>query len=380
MKVAWISELALQAAGGGSYAVNWHAFRQLGRHFETVYCGPLPPEVPRVADWVSKLRRKGLKLPGKFAHFSPAALARNAERVERVVPEDAEAIFFRSAAPWGRCRPRVPYFIYLDVVFHTFFHNTFQPGEFEADDLKRIWREEAEFLEGAAAVFFESRWGMERAREAYGLRGGHYHAPGRGGVLDPPPADAWDGASQRLVTMAMKFRQKGGDLVLAAYRKLKPRFPGLTWHIIGGPPEGDWQEVAGIVYEGMLRPDATADLARFRELLAGAFLLIHPTREDTNPLVLTEAAYFGCPSVSVRRFAIPELVIDGGTGVLVEFPPAADRLAAAIAGLLEDPVGYRSMRVAARNHALRHYSWERIGEVMAAEIGGRLGAGHSGRE
>jgi hypothetical protein len=319
-----------------------------------------------------------LKLPGKFAHFSPLALARNAARVARVVPEDAGAIFFRSAAPWCRCRPRVPYFVYLDVVFHTFFHNTFRVGEFEADDLERIWREEAEFLEGAAAVFFESRWGMERAREAYGLRGDHLHAPGRGGVLEPPPADTWDGVSLRLVTVAIKFRQKGGDLVLAAFRDLKRRFPGLTWHIIGGPPEGAWQEVEGIVYEGMLRPDVAADLARFRVLLAGAWLLIHPTREDTNPLVLTEAAYFGCPSVSVRRFAIPELVVDGETGVLVESPPDADRLAAAIARLLEDPVGYRGMRVAARDHALRHFSWERIGDFMAEEIGRKL-AGRSGQ-
>ena len=31
-------------------------------------------------------------------------------------------------------------------------------------------------------------------------------------------------------------------------------------------------------------------------------------REDTNPWVITEAAYFGGPSISVNRFAIPELV------------------------------------------------------------------------
>jgi glycosyltransferase involved in cell wall biosynthesis len=368
MKLAWISELTLQPAGGGAYAVNCHAFRQMGRHFETVYCGPVEPRVPLVTDWVSKLRRKVLKRPGKFAHFSPTALERNATRVAQVIPDDAEAVYFRAAAPWCRCRPQVPYFIYLDVVFHTFFRNTFRPGDFEAGDLKRIWREEATFLEGAAAVFFESRWGLEQAREVYGLRGDHYHAPGRGGGIDPPAADVWDGSSQQLVTMAMKFRQKGGDLVMAAYRSLKPRFPGLTWHIIGGPPEDGWQELEGVVYEGELKPDEPADLARFRELLAGAFLFVHPTREDTSPLVLTEAAYFGCPAVSVRRFAIPELVRDGETGILVEFPTAAEPVAAAIAGLLEDAPRYRRMRVEARRQAVERCSWERIGETMTEEI------------
>ncbi|MEO0016942.1 MAG: hypothetical protein RLZZ522_225 [Verrucomicrobiota bacterium] len=368
-KIAWVSDLALQAAGGGSYGVNFHAYRQLERRFEMVYCGPLAPKPPVLEEWVSKFRRKMLKRPGKFAYFSPATLDANAAMVARAVPSDARVVVFRSATPWCRYRLRVPYVIYLDVEFHTFFHNTFRPGEFEADDLARIWREEAAFLEGAAAVFFESRWGMEKARAAYGLRGDHYHAAGRGGVVEPPDSDTWDGASLRLVTLAMRFRQKGGDLVLEAYRKLKPRFPALSWHIIGGPPEGDWQGLDGIVYEGVLNPDNPADLARFRELLAGAYLLLHPTREDTNPLVLTEAGYFGCPAVSVRRFAIPELVVDGVTGVLVDFPPDAESVAAAIASLLEDLPRYRKMRTAARAHALEHYAWDAIGKTMAAEIG-----------
>jgi glycosyltransferase involved in cell wall biosynthesis len=198
-------------------------------------------------------------------------------------------------------------------------------------------------------------------------------------VVEPPDADTWDGASLKLVTLAMKFRQKGGDLVLDAYRKLKPQFPGLTWHIIGGPPEGNWEKLEGIVYEGVLQPDEPAGLARLRELLAGAFLLVHPTREDTNPLVLTEAAYFGCPAVSVRRFAIPELVVDGETGVLVDFPPEAGSVAAAIARLLEEPNRYRRMRVAARAHALEHSSWKMIGDQMAAEIGRAAGGARQGR-
>jgi len=101
--------------------------------------------------------------------------------------------------------------------------------------------------------------------------------------------------------MAFNFRQKGGDITLGAYKLLKPRFPSLTWHIIGGPPEGDWRSLGGISYEGILRPDVPAERERLRELLARAFLLVHPTREDINPLVPTEAAYFGCPAISLEK-------------------------------------------------------------------------------
>jgi hypothetical protein len=51
----------------------------------------------------------------------------------------------------------VKYFVYLDVAFHTFFFNTFRIEDFSRDDLERIWREEAAFLEGASGVFFDSR-------------------------------------------------------------------------------------------------------------------------------------------------------------------------------------------------------------------------------
>ena len=368
MQIGFVSDLALQSSGGGSYAVNWHAFRQMERHFDATYCGPVVPKAAVVDNCISKVRRKILKLPGKFAYFSPATLDENARMIGKKVAANADAIFFRSATPWCRYRPEMPYFIYMDAVFHTFFHNTFRPENFIGSDLERIWREEAAFLEGAATVFFESAWGMEMAIKAYGLQGNHYHAVGRGGVIDPPEDDGWDGTSLKLVTLAMKFHQKGGDLVLEAYRMLKPRFPRLSWHIIGGPPEGDWQSLDGIHYEGVIRPDETEGKQRMSHLLSQAFLLVHPTREDTSPLVVTEAAYFGCPTISVNRFALPELVLDGRTGLLLEPPVTAENLAAAIESLLKDRERYLEMRKQAREYAMTHFQWDRIGDRIAGEV------------
>lgn len=368
VRLGYVSDLALQSSGGGSYAVNWHAYRQLQRHFDVAYCGPLVPVVGRAERMVSGLRRKVLRLPGRFPYFSPTTLERNARRVADALPGDCDAVVFRSAARWCRCSPKVPYFVYLDAVFHTFFHNTFQSRDFVKTDLERIWREEAEFLEDAAGVFFESAWGLEEARRVYGLRGGHYHALGRGGVIDPPERDERAGGPPVLVTMAMKFRQKGGHIVRAAFEQLKPKFPDLRWHIVGGEPDFDWRTVEGVSHEGVLRPDDPKDAKRLRDLLAQAFLLVHPTLEDTSPLVITEAAYFGCPAISVRSFAMPELMIDGQTGMLLDPPPEPDELADAIAGLLEDPVRYDAMRGAAREFALERFSWNRIGDRMAARI------------
>jgi len=103
-------------------------------------------------------------------------------------------------------------------------------------------------------------------------------------------------------------------------------------------------------------------------LLAQAFLLVHPTREDTSPLVVTEAAYFGCPAISVNQFALPELVVDGATGLLLEPPVTAEQLAAAIECLLTDRTRYLEMRRQARVYAMENYQWDHIGDAMAAEM------------
>ena len=125
----------------------------------------------------------------------------------------------------------------------------------------------------------------------------------------------------------------------------------------------------------MLRPDEETDRERLRDLLARAFLLVHPTREDTSPLVVTEAAYFGCPAISVNQFALPELVIDGKTGVLLQPPLTAQQLAGAIERLLTERARYQTMRRAARQHAMENYQWDRIGDAMAEEMRRCMGRG-----
>jgi glycosyltransferase involved in cell wall biosynthesis len=253
-------------------------------------------------------------------------------------------------------------------VVHTFFHNTFNPRHFDLADLDRIWNEEGKFLERASGVFFESEWGMNMAKAAYSLVKDHYYVAGRGGVVSPPESDTWNGGDLRLVTIAMNFRQKGGDLVAAAFRLLEPRYPRLSWSIVGGPPDFDVGATSRITYEGFLRPDRPSEYARLREILSSAFLCVHPAREDVSPLVLTEAAYFGCPAVSVNVFGIPELVLDGRTGILLDPPPEPAAIAAAIESLLLDAKRYDEMRRHARDYALARFQWPHVGAIICDGI------------
>jgi glycosyltransferase involved in cell wall biosynthesis len=84
--------------------------------------------------------------------------------------------------------------------------------------------------------------------------------------------------------------------------------------------------------EPRLGPDTTmfgvADAAAKRDLLARAACLVFPICWDEPfGLVMIEAMACGTPVVALRRGAVPELVLPGQTGVIVDHP---DELAGAI--------------------------------------------------
>jgi glycosyltransferase involved in cell wall biosynthesis len=71
----------------------------------------------------------------------------------------------------------------------------------------------------------------------------------------------------------------------------------------------------------------------------------------------TEAMSAGLPVVATRSGALPEIVVDGETGILVERGDV-DGLAEALLALLGDPGKGRKMGAAGRARVLEHFNWE----------------------
>lgn len=366
--IALVSHLPLQTEGGGTFAVTWNVWQRLKTRLPDLQFQHVKPSVDRWARFRSRLGRKLLKRPGNFFPFSERTLRQTADSLQAVLPAATQGVLFRTSTRWIACRPQVPYFVHLDAVFHTFHRNTFAAGEFAAADLQRIYDREAEFLEGATGVFFESNWGLEQAVQHYGLRGHHYTSVGVAGNLPIPGECPAVTRGRSLLTIARRFAQKGGDYLAAGWLQLRQQFPDCTWHIVGGPAPADVLRLPGVIYEGFLRPDVPAELLRMQILLRQSSLLVHPTREDMNPLVLLEAAGFGCPAVTVRDFAIPELVEDGITGVLLDRPLSGAAVAAAVAALWNDPRRLQDMSQAAWQSAVQRRGWDAIGDRMAGLI------------
>jgi glycosyltransferase involved in cell wall biosynthesis len=131
--------------------------------------------------------------------------------------------------------------------------------------------------------------------------------------------------------------QKGVDVALRALPGVVARHPDAQLVVLGeGPQRAELQQLVrslGVPAHLLGRvPDVAAWLHR-------AELLVHPARWEGFGLALLEAMLAARPVVATNVSSIPEVVVDGETGLLVP-PDDAEALAAAITRVLDDPADY----------------------------------------
>jgi glycosyltransferase involved in cell wall biosynthesis len=101
-------------------------------------------------------------------------------------------------------------------------------------------------------------------------------------------------------------------------------------------------------------------------------LAVHPSWAEGFPNVVLEAMCASRPVIATRVGGIPEVMVDGETGLLVE-PRAPDALAARIESLLRAPDRMREMGHRGRARVLECYSLDRM-TAAVEEIYGSLAA------
>ena len=99
--------------------------------------------------------------------------------------------------------------------------------------------------------------------------------------------------------------------------------------------------------------------------LARADIFAHTSRWEGFGIVLLEAMLAGLPIVATAVSAIPEIVVDGETGVLTP-PGEPEPLAGALSALLEDPLRRRALGEAGRRRALGEFSVAKMAERTIA--------------
>lgn len=163
------------------------------------------------------------------------------------------------------------------------------------------------------------------------------------------PTRVGDAESFKLVAMGRLKREKGFDILLAAWKRLLTAHPGWELHIIGEGEERATLSAAAqtlaeqprVFFHGLIRDPFS--------LLQASDLFVLPSRVEGFPNALCEAMACGLPVVAAEcTDSIPMIVEEGVSGLLVP-PERVDELASALDRLMGDPDARRRMGRAARS-------------------------------
>jgi len=180
----------------------------------------------------------------------------------------------------------------------------------------------------------------------------HYGLDGPPPAWGENPSDPVPAGARVLLAVARLTTQKGLDIAVRAL----PLLPDDTVLVVLG--EGTERKALETLAHGLgivdrvYLPGRVPDVASW---LTRASLLVHPARWEGFGLGVLEAMLAGLPVVASNISSLPELVVEGETGLLV--PPDDSRaLAGAVALALERP----ELGAAGRERAQREFSVARM--------------------
>jgi glycosyltransferase involved in cell wall biosynthesis len=254
----------------------------------------------------------------------------------------------------------VPHFIYTD---HTHLANLVYPHFDRRTLLRGAWLDlEARAYHSAVRVFTRSTNIDRSLIEDYACDEGHVVCVGAGANVMPGFEGVGPAVEQqppRILFVGVDWARKGGPELVQAFEQVAADVAGLELEIVGCDP-------------GMAMPAGVTVVGRVaREQLHAhyerASIFCLPTKREPYGVALVEAMHFGLPIVATRVGAVPEIVAEGETGVLVD-AGSVPELVEALGKLARDPQLRVEMSRCARERARRAFTWSAVGERMIAEI------------
>ncbi|WP_211361719.1 glycosyltransferase family 4 protein [Pseudonocardia cypriaca] len=259
---------------------------------------------------------------------------------------------------WLAWALRVPAVVHLHgAEFHLFHAGLPRP-------LRAVVR--ATLTRAAVVVALGDRWARELALIAPAAR----VVPVPNAVPVPVAAARPPDAPPHAVFLGEIGERKGAFVLIEAWARLAP---GTRLTLAGdGAVERARRVVAEHGLEGSVQVRSWLPPDQVGELLAGADVLVLPSRNEGQPMAVLEAMAHGLCVVASEVGGIPELVDDGRTGLLVP-PDDVEALAAALRKVLADAGLRAALGAAARERALREFDvdvvWRRIDAIYQGVAG-----------
>lgn len=357
-------------------------------HHEGVTYRRIPEGIDRALNGLKLLDPGRLLNRGRPFRLSPLYYAHYAREVARDIRErGCDLVHLHTVsnfiAPIRRANPRAR------IVLHMHDHSL---SDFDPEVI-------GPWLTEAALILACSRFVADAIRHRYPAAAGRCHelyngVDARFLEIIPDPA-----ASRNVLFVGRLCPEKGVHVLLAAMSEVlrshpraslslvgpldlspkdfvdphrrDPMFDGLAWYYSNPGAYYDLicREVSALGGHALLH--GRVPNAQLGSHYARAGIFVFPSLwHEPFGIPVIEAMAAGLPVVATRGGALPEVVVDGETGILVERGDT-EGLAAAIGKLLSDPQLRGRMGAAGRERVQRLFTWDRT-VVRLEELYGRI--------
>lgn len=261
-----------------------------------------------------------------------------------------------------------PYTAYLDTTYHDAAREWPEWNPLSGRRLEHWYALERSLYHNALHLFATSEYTARSLTRFYGLGAGKVSVVGGGvniGVCQESPRSMTE-RSPIVLFVGKEFGRKGGECLIDAFRRVRALLPAARLQIVG---TNEAQPEPGVEVLGRI-----TDRNRMAQCYAEAAVFCLPSRFDPFPGVLIEAMAHGLPCVSTTVCGIPEIVLDGQTGLLVR-PGDSEALAMSLLRLLTDPAYAARLGAAGRYRTEEELNWDRVVERMAPILDPLRGSG-----
>jgi glycosyltransferase involved in cell wall biosynthesis len=257
----------------------------------------------------------------------------------------------------------VPYVIYTDntMALTQRVHPQLAPLPLEA--INRWQAFESGVCNAAQSVFTFSEFARRSVIDDYGCSPERVVAIGAGANQLVSSLDGKDYTQPRALFVGSPFEPKGGKSLLSAWRMVHERVPDAELVIVGPRSNPAPGFGAGVSWRGRI------DRYELAQLYRSATVFVLPSMFDAWGHVFVEAMGHGLPCIGSDCCAMPELIEEGVSGLLVPRDAPAP-LADALTEILTDPDKAARMGQAGHERVLRQWTWGHVVDRLMRQVNG----------
>lgn len=294
-------------------------------------------------------------------YFRTTYLIRQIKRLaSEILDPDRYLFSFQTQSLFDASVPGLPHFVYTDhAILANLEYPGYTPRQLNALYPPSLLEQEKSIYRNATITFTMGRFVARNLIRYYGCDSNQVIYAGGGSNTAPViDSEVKEYTNKNIVFVGVDWQRKGGPELAAAFAQLLDRHPNASLTIVGCSPEIDLPNC---------RTVGKIPLEKVQPYYNAASIFCMPSRREPFGVAFIEASMNRLPVVSTCIGAIPDIILDGETGFLIE-PGNVEALVGHLDKLLCSPPLCRQFGDAGSEHVRRHFTWHTVGDVLYDNI------------